>query len=303
MNMHIIVHADDFGITQKQSEKILACSTACGGYGALNSTSALVNSPAFFESAALIKPFVEAGSIRLGWHINMLEGPCCAPAAEVPLLVDETGLFNRSFTQLLRAQEGEFAREFGRQVERELAAQLALFLTAFPESKDALCIDGHQHIHMIPAILDALLKVVHAFGCTISYLRIPVEPLSPYVSSPHLWLKIPPVNIVKRTVLARLRRKNAAALSPYEERSAVFCGIVLSGHMKHAANQVLLGSMTAIARNRGLPLEMLFHPGGIENTEQCLNPRQSAFNEFYLSDKRDEEAQALAILEGMMIPD
>ena len=100
--MHIIFHADDFGITRQQSERILCCSTVCGGKGVLNSTSILVNSPAFSECATLIQPHVESQSIQLGWHVNLLEGSCCAPSQNIPLLVNASGLFDKSFTQLLK---------------------------------------------------------------------------------------------------------------------------------------------------------------------------------------------------------
>ena len=94
--MDIIVHADDFGLTLDQSKDILACSSACGGEGALNSTSAIVTSAAFAESAEFTKPFVDAGLIRMGLHLNLVEGRALSTPSEIPLLVDAEGRFRQS---------------------------------------------------------------------------------------------------------------------------------------------------------------------------------------------------------------
>lgn len=298
--MQIIFHADDFGITRQQSEKILSYSTTCGGQGVLNSTSMLVNSPAFSECVALILPHVESRRIQLGWHANLLEGPCCTRPGDIPLLVNDSGLFNKNFQQLLTLSKNAHANEFKRQVEQEFAAQLNVFLSAFPSLKGSLRIDSHQHTHVIPQVFDALQTAIHKHSCTLSYLRVPTEPLSPFITSPHLWPKIPAINIVKRTVLTSLWRKNRNKLTDYHKVSGVFCGIVLSGRMEYAADQILLGKMRALAQKKGMPLEILFHPGGIGDEAGFLNPQQTSFNDFYRSKRRDAEGQALVTLEGMI---
>ena len=298
--MQIIFHADDFGITRQQSEKILRYSTACGGKGVLNSTSMLVNSPSFSECVALILPHVESRCIQLGWHANLLEGPCCAHPGEIPLLVNDSGLFNKNFQQLLTLSKGSHANEFERQVKQELSAQLHIFLSAFPFLKNSLRVDSHQHTHMIPQVFDALLAVIREHGCTLSFLRVPVEPLAPFITSPHLWPKIPAVNIAKRAVLASLWHKNRNKLPDYHKVSAVFCGVVLSGRMEYAADQILLDKMRELAQKRKMPLEMLFHPGGIGEEAGFLNPQQTSFNDFYTSKRRDAEGQALETLENMI---
>ena len=99
----LIIHADDFGITVEQSKAILELSDACGGHGALSSMSMFANSPAFSECAELVRPFVDAGKIKLGLHLNIVEGHPVSNPDDVPLLVNERGTFSHSFMGYLMA--------------------------------------------------------------------------------------------------------------------------------------------------------------------------------------------------------
>ena len=99
----LIIHADDFGITVEQSKAILELSDACGGHGALSSMSMFANSPAFNECAELVRPFVDAGKIKLGLHLNIVEGHPVSNPDDVPLLVNERGTFSHSFMGYLMA--------------------------------------------------------------------------------------------------------------------------------------------------------------------------------------------------------
>ena len=99
----LIIHADDFGITVEQSKAILELSDACDGHGALSSMSMFANSPAFKECAELVRPFVDAGKIKLGLHLNIVEGHPVSNPDDVPLLVNERGTFSHSFMGYLMA--------------------------------------------------------------------------------------------------------------------------------------------------------------------------------------------------------
>ena len=86
--MSIIFHADDFGLNPKQAGRILSLSKVCGNSGRLTSVSIFPNSPSFKECTQLAKPFIEEGKLLATVHLNIVEGPSCAPKSEVPLLVD-----------------------------------------------------------------------------------------------------------------------------------------------------------------------------------------------------------------------
>ena len=94
MNRRIWFHADDFGVTAAQSERILSCFRE----GVLNSVSILPNAPALPASLALLNQADPDGTqIRRVLHLNFVEGRPLAGADNVPDLVDDTGFFDKSF--------------------------------------------------------------------------------------------------------------------------------------------------------------------------------------------------------------
>lgn len=292
--MNMIYHADDFGITLEQSRRILQCSDNCGGAGVLNSISILATSPHFEECAALLEPL--PAHLLVSLHINIVEGPCCSNPADIPLLADSSGCFHSSFAQMLALSYGSQARELRRQLDIEIGAQLDAFLTRFPHMKNALRVDSHQHFHLIPAVFDALLDAIRSRGCTLSFMRIPAEPLLPFLRTPSIWLRIPPINWLKHWLLNRLWKRNQAKLPEFNQVSAVFCGIFFSGHMTIANVEAVLPRLQDYANKKHMPLELLFHPGGYEDPSSALDPKLKGFVQFYQSPLRAQEAHALTTL-------
>ena len=291
--MDAIIHADDFGITLDQSKDILACSSACGGAGALNSTSALVTSPAFPECAAFARPFVDAGCIRMGLHLNLVEGPALSTAEEAPLLVGEDGRFRCGFAQMLLLSGGPQREELTQQVRQEARAQIRAFLDAFPDLRGRLRVDSHQHFHLIPAVFAGLLAAVDDEGCTLEYLRIPAEPLGPYLRTPAVRKHVTPVNLVKNALLNALWKQCASRYPETLPAPARFYGLALSGRMQHAADEAFLERAFADAARDGRDVELLFHPGGVPSEDACLDADLKGFCAFYLSPDRAAEAKAL----------
>lgn len=294
--LDVIIHADDFGITLDQSKDILGCSAACGGEGALNSTSALVTSPAFAECAGFVRPFLDANAIRMGLHLNLVEGPALSAPGEVPLLVDESGMFKLGFAKMLAISMSGQREELTRQVRAEAGAQIRVFLEAFPQMRDRLRVDSHQHFHLIPAVFDGLMAAVEDEGCTLEYLRIPAESLVPYMSVGAVRKHVPPVNVVKNALLNALWKQDAAKYPEELPKPAAFYGLALSGRMQHAANAEFLARVLADAEREGRDVELLFHPGGVPIKDACLNPNLPGFCDFYLSENRHTEAAALQSL-------
>ncbi|ANE22497.1 hypothetical protein AAY81_04450 [Denitrobacterium detoxificans] len=289
----IIYHADDYGITPAQSELILSYAKACGGTGALNSVSVMVNAPSFSESIPLLQKQQE--NILASLHVNVVEGPCCADPKSIPLLVDDKGIFRQSFASMLKLSFSSQKAKLTNQLSTEIGAQLDRHLAALPHAKDALRIDSHQHFHLIPAVFDALLRAVESRGCTIAFLRIPAEPVLPFLKTPRVWLRIPAINWVKHWLLNFLWRMDKKNLPNYQDISAIFCGINFSGHMTPERVAAVLPAFKAYARKRNMPLELLFHPGAVPQ-EDALNPKLTGFVEFYTSPLRGIEGEALRSL-------
>ncbi len=299
---NVLFHADDFGITEEQAQDILALSSACGGKGALESVSIFTNSPAFEGAAALAKPFVEAGKLKMGLHLNLVEGYPVAPASEVPLLVNERGAFRHNFMGLLLESKGLHRRAFAQQIERECTAQLERFLQAFPAKRAGLRMDSHQHTHAIPVITNALVCAAGKLGCTIEHLRAPVEPLQPHKAAAILRSelepgkpdpRITPDNRAKVVLLEKLwnSKNGGAGLGlPY----SLFCGVALSAHMDEA-DEELVRAFAQSAAKRGHGAEILLHPISVP-VSQCLDPENTPFAQACASAARDREAKTLVEL-------
>ena len=259
--MDFIFHADDYGITPEQSRRILeCCDDYPGGAGLLNSLSILAGSPRFEECARLLDG--RSDGLRVGVHLNFVEGPCCADPVEVPLLVDEKGMFKLGYGGLLAGSWGARSAELRRQLTVEAAAQIARVVGRFPELAGHLRVDGHQHTQLIPAVFDATLEAVRRSGCTLEYLRIPVEPTEAFLRS-GVAGTVRPVNWVKHALLNALWRRDrralaASGLPSYERASAVFCGVLFSGHRDQGRVSCVLPALTDEARRREMPLELLF---------------------------------------------
>jgi chitin disaccharide deacetylase len=293
--MVVIFHADDFGITLDQSKRILeCCSGVPGGHGLLNSLSILANSPHFEECAELLD--ARPKSLRVGVHLNFVEGPCVADPTQIPMLVDERGMFKLGYGGLLAASALHGA-ELARQVEIEAAAQVERVVGRFPELAGALRLDGHQHTHLIPAVFRGVLAVASRPEYTLEYLRIPAEPAAPFKAA-GVAGSIEPINRVKRGLLNYLwgrdrRAFESAGLGSFEEKSAVFCGLSFSGHMDAERVSAVYPHLRDVAEKRGCALELLFHPGRVAAPELCLNPELPGFVEFSCGEGRDVEHDAL----------
>lgn len=284
--MDVLFHADDFGISPSQSRKILDCHEN----GILNSLSVIVTSPRFEECAAMLDG--AADDLRIGLHVNVVEGRCLADPSRVPLLVDSDGMFRLGFAEMLRISRGAGGEELRRQLTIEVAEQIERFVGRFPGLRDHLRIDGHQHFQLIPAELSAILDAVGETGTILEYLRVPVEPISPFLAPSVFWT-IKPINWVKHWVLSSLWREDRSSLPEYGRVSATFCGVLFSGSMDVRRVREVFPRYLDLARERGMSLEFLFHPGRVDSPSECLNPALKGFVDFSTGEGRDVEARAL----------
>lgn len=279
----IIYHADDYGACREVSEQIRDCHRD----GALCSLSVLPNGNALEESMELLAPV--QGDIKVSIHFNLAEGHCLAEPSQVPLLVDERGMFNISFFQVLIWSFTWKRKELQRQIELEMSAQLARML---PYVK-SVRVDSHQHYHMIPVVLKSILKSVKENGREIEFIRVPAEPLGPFLKHPELWRTYRPINLVKNLVLNALNLMDMRILKPYRGKTAVFFGILLSGRMDLKRVRRLLPDFQKIADRRNLPLEILCHPGGVEQPESLMDIKNADCVRFYTSEGRKIEKEML----------
>jgi len=136
----IIVHADDFGLSEKVNEGILYAHRE----GILTSTSIMACGPAFDHAVHLIK---EVDSLDIGVHLTAIEERPLLSPLYIPSLVTKEGRFYPHAKHFLknyllgRISLEEVRLEFTKQIEKILDSGI-----------DITHIDSHQHIHILPGI-------------------------------------------------------------------------------------------------------------------------------------------------------
>lgn len=281
----IYFHADDYGMTPASDRRIEDCRRE----GCLNSVSILPNGD--LEGVSRL---AEQG-LRLAVHLNLVEGKALSPAAQNGLLADADGRFRHSFGGLLALSLSPRRGRLREELYEELRAQLQAVQQALP-SGQRLCVDSHQHTHMIPLVFHTLLQVMADCGFPAEAIRIPAEPLAPFLRAPDLYATYAPVNVVKQWVLKVLYLFDRPAHRRSGIPAPLFCGILFSGGMDRARVERVLPDFCRLARRQSRDLELLFHPGGLEPGQPFFDPDKTSFHAFYLSPGRQAEYQALHTL-------
>ena len=277
----IYVCADDYGLFDKANDRIIQCAEN----GVLNKISVLMN----FENS--LESVFERNDINLSLHLNLVEGKMISDKSEVKLITDENGFFKYSFIGLMILSFTK-PKEFKQAVYEEIKAQVKLYKKLFKKNEDIL-IDSHQHTHMIPGVFKMLLKVISEENIKVKYLRIPAEPILPYLSEPSLYFTYSPVNIIKQWLLKAFWTLNKKEFKKLKIPTAYFLGILFSGKMDEKRVVKILPHYIKKAKKNGEDIEILFHPGYIKKEESELFKCNESFKKFYYSNERQVEFNTL----------
>lgn len=282
----VIFHADDFGASKEVTDNIMDVYKA----GKLDSVSLLPNSSYTKQAIEIIRQTPE---LKCSIHFNITEGKALSAKEEIPLLVNESGMFNVSFFKILIKSYLPGRKKLKEQIKKEISRQFEEITTSLPDVR----IDSHQHFHMIPVVLDCILEVVRESGREIDFIRVPAEPLIPFFRHLTVLRTIKPINLIKNLVLNTLAVMDAGKLGSLKAKSACFVGMCLSCEMDYDRVNKILPDMIKIAKKRGLPLEILAHPGGCDNPDELMDPQNELCREFYLSKMRKTEKDMFLRLE------
>lgn len=280
--MKVLFHSDDFGISDEQVEAILGCAER----GCLGSASVFANSPRLTEYLAELPK--RAPRLLAGVHINFVEGRCTAPAAEIPMLAGSDGLFFNSYSRLFFRSLLPGRGKLKAQMKREALAQIFAVRAALPADAP-LRLDTHQHTHAIPLVFDAILETIRENGLPVSYLRMPFEPIRPFLRHPSVLLRIPAENFAKQALLFLFYLINRKKLIQSGIPSASFSGVLLTGGVDAKTVERVLPALIDYARARGADLEILFHPGRVRCLADCPDAKKKEFVRFNLSPHREAE--------------
>jgi predicted glycoside hydrolase/deacetylase ChbG (UPF0249 family) len=157
----VTICADDYGLTEGISRGIRELAAG----GRLSATGAIVTRERWPADAAALRPL--DGRIDIGLHFNLTLG---TPLGPMPVLAPEGVLppigtiVRRALTR--RLDRGELAAEAAR--------QLGAFVRHFGRAPDF--VDGHQHVHALPMVREALLDALDDLPAAASpWLRDPAD--------------------------------------------------------------------------------------------------------------------------------
>jgi len=158
----LIVNADDFGADEGRNSGIREAVKA----GVVKSVSLLVNGLAAEGAIRGIRNGNYKG-VSIGIHLNLSEGKPLRPG--LSLLVGRNGCFRgKALARTLLSQRNHL--ELEKEVFSEVCAQVKILRNA----KIILShLDGHQHLHVFPAVRKAAARAAEENG--IPWIRIPQE--------------------------------------------------------------------------------------------------------------------------------
>jgi len=275
--------ADDYGISTCGNSRIENCLRN----GVLNKVSVLPNG-----EISDFKQRLSGNNTTLSLHINLVEGRPLSGPNDIDLLISDNGYFKYSFIGLFFLSISNKRKEFEKQVYTEIQSQIKFWKKAMGETL-SVSIDSHQHTHMIPLIFKTLMRVIEDEGLNVQSIRIPAEPISPYVFTPSLYFEYNPIGLIKQWLLKTFALVNRRELKKSKIQSAYFMGILLSGKLNEARIRKLLPHYLKLAKKHNKNIEIGFHPGYIKSGERSIDGSRQDFSKFYFSPWRNIEYNTL----------
>ena len=275
--------ADDYGISTHGNSRIENCLEN----GVLNKVSVLPNG-----EISDFKQRLSGNNTTLSLHINLVEGRPLSEPNDTSLLISDKGYFKYSFIGLFFLSISNKRKEFEKQVYTEMQSQIKFWKKATDENT-SISIDIHQHTHMIPLIFKTLMRVIEDEGLNVQSIRIPAEPILPYVFTPSLYFEYNLIGLIKQWLLKTFALVNRRELKKSKIQSAYFMGILFSGKLNEARIRKLLPHYLKLANKYNKNIEIGFHPGYVKSGEKLLDGSRQDFSKFYYSPWRNTEYNTL----------
>ncbi|MFN0071206.1 MAG: carbohydrate deacetylase [Chloroflexota bacterium] len=229
-------HADDLGLHPAVDRAIFQAYE----HGALAGASILVGGKTFRSAAA------EARQLGMPtWlHLALVDSEPVSAPGEIPSLVGRDGRFPQTFPLVVaRGLVGSVA---ARDLDLEISRQIQRFGEAGLAIDGAIRLDGHQHLHVLPAVTTSILKF--AGSSRISHVRQPMR--SPAERNPRS-LRVTLfglVDLLSAHAAHRLRLRNVQMIPCW--------GSVYAGHLTLPRARALLRSLPPHASG-----QLICHPG------------------------------------------
>ncbi len=285
-----VIHADDFGLTESINNAIVSLSKE----QKLHSASILVNGTSVKQA---ISEWEKNKTIKLCLHLCLSEGMSISNSSKVNLLVDKHGRLKLSFINLLflsfLSRNSTKKRLFKQQLKNEIIAQIKLYkeLTGL----ESIYIDGHQHIHLIPIVLDILIELRDEYN--IDWIRNTCEAIPPSLPI-NYWIEFFLENsITKWAVLQLLSAIAVKRIKHYKIlTNCGFAGILFTGKMASPRLEISYIDLQRNIKKGGMtPPILLIHPSlNISQDRQSLDSAGFKYSkDFHSSRWREKEFDSI----------
>jgi chitin disaccharide deacetylase len=256
----LVVNADDLGADEGRNQGIFEAIKT----GSVTSVSILANGQGLKDALAKIRRLEEA-RVSLGIHLNLSEGEPLSSGLR--LLTGSDGQFlGKAATQRLLVQLGhpDLEREVWKEVDAQIRCLQEAGLTLHH-------LDGHQHVHVFPAVVRSAMKAAADHG--IPWIRIPDEP-RPAAGTEHLSAAL----AEESRLFSGLASEARAFLKAHALRAPDrFFGLYWKGRLATAPLEAMV---------RRLPdglSELMVHPGRVMS-----RPPTGPFSSFSTSERERE---------------
>jgi chitin disaccharide deacetylase len=284
---NLIVNADDLGWTEGVNRGILQAFHT----GIVTSTSLLANGASFAEA---VKAAKSAPRLGVGVHLNLSDG---APVADretvMSLLNDDGNLADGPERLLLKRARLKLVLD---EVEEEWDAQIQKVRDAGIRPTH---LDGHKHVHMLPALFEIALRLAIKHG--IEAIRVSLEESSLRSAlasgSQHRAGVVMKQGVQARglKLLARSARKQATRMGI--ATPDYFCGIAQTGELTLEGVEQLLKSLPEGTT------ELICHPGYADEALQETPTRLQASRQKELEILTDTRIRKLIASQGIRLID
>jgi len=242
---YLILNSDDYGYSSRVNAAVIRSHRD----GILTSASLMVGEVAYAEAVELAR---RTPTLGVGLHVTVSYDHAVLPPSEIRHLVDANGRFGADVfrASVLYARSG--AARF--ELRREIEAQFERFARTGLRFSH---VDGHQHMHMVPAVWDIVLELCDRYG--IHRVRIPHEELRAHFRSGGDRFNI---NTVATLLLRLMRRRCLRTLRERQRQGKpafFYCDRVYGQLQSGNMNRSYL--LRLLPRLQGVANEIYFHPG------------------------------------------
>ena len=271
-----LLHADDLGLGAGVDHAIFDLVQS----GRLDGASLLVNGPTAKTAIDTWRQLLHPPALCL--HLCLTEGPGDSTTADLPT----------SFGRLLLASWLPWQRRrLKPQIRRSLRQQISRYkqLTGANE----IHLDGHQHVHLIPIVLDTVLGLAQTEQVT--WIRTTAEPLPTDLPLNLWWACVRQGGALKWLVLQCLTKLAKPKLRAANVgTNGSFAGVLFTGRMTGKALECCWHTnhrqQTSGTRSRAM---LLIHPAQPGNIDAMQEQQFTESFVFFSSPQRQHEWQAI----------